>query len=112
MARAREKGEQKSIASERVRLLFAQARDFAAASDLESASRRVRQARDICLRCNVRTPKEYRLCFCRRCLTYFTGATLQCRLNSQHRRVELKCLKCGHVTVQPYVDEKKAGKRG
>jgi ribonuclease P protein subunit RPR2 len=102
MARAKERGEQRDIAFERVQMLFHQADSLACGGDVESASARMRQARSICLKCNVRLPRELKMRFCRRCMTYFTSGTVQCRLDSENRRLALKCLRCGHTAYQPY----------
>ena len=107
MARGREKDEQKEIAAERISILFHQAGSLAS-SDGKGASDRVRRARDISLRLNVRIPKEYKLRYCRKCLTYFTCDKVQCRLNSNEHRMEVKCLSCNHTAYVPYIREKKA----
>jgi RNase P subunit RPR2 len=107
MARARERGEQRDVALERVRILFAQALELARDGDVGSASKRVRAAMNICTRCNVRVPREYKPLFCRKCMTIHTSETMRCRLNPLARRIERRCLTCGRVAVQPYLREKK-----
>jgi ribonuclease P protein subunit RPR2 len=102
MARGREKGEQKEIAAERIGILFSQAEALCRDGDLAAASSRVRQARDISLRCNARIPRELKARFCRRCLTYFSSETMMCRLDPVERRIRMSCLRCGHVAFMPY----------
>jgi RNase P subunit RPR2 len=111
MAYARERLEQRDIATERVLLLFGQAERLAADGDAEGATKRVRQARDISLRCNLRLPKMLKLRFCRRCQTYFTAKTLQCRLDPLERRLKRTCLSCGHSAYQPYSKPEKGPRR-
>ncbi|MFH1054735.1 MAG: ribonuclease P [Candidatus Altiarchaeota archaeon] len=101
MVRGRERDEQRTIALERIRLLFDQAGKLAG-SDVEAATRRVGQAHRIALRCNVRMPRELKLRFCRKCLTYFNSVNCRRRLNSRQHRLELKCLGCGRTAYIPY----------
>ena len=107
MARPRERAVQGGIAQERIGILFKQAAELASAGDFDGASRRVRQARDISLRCNVRIPRGLKLRFCRKCLAYFSSESFRCRLNPKDRRLELRCLRCGHTKYLPYVREKR-----
>jgi len=107
MARPGERDRQREVALERIEVLFGQAGVLAAAGDVGSASDRVRLARDISTRCNVRMPREFKLRFCRSCLAYFTAGDCRRRLNSREHRVEVKCLRCGRTAYLPYVREKK-----
>jgi len=101
MAYQREKREQRDLAIERIRLLFSQAARLAS-SDVDAACRRVKMAWNIATRCNTRIPRDLKLRFCRKCLTYFTTRTCRRRLNPDHKRVELTCLRCGRVKYAPY----------
>jgi RNase P subunit RPR2 len=107
MARAKERGQQRDLAYERVMVLFAQADALASEGDVESASRRVRRAVDISTRCNVRLPPDLKLRFCRGCLTYYTSLTSRRRLDSENRRLRITCLKCGRTKNRPYIKKKK-----
>lgn len=102
MARPRERDEQRALASERIGLLFEEARRCAASSNLEAASLRVRRAVALAKRCNVRLPGSLRSCFCRWCGAYFSSEGVRCRLNPRQRRLERTCLKCGRVRYHPY----------
>ena len=106
MARQKERRLQRDIAVERVGRLMSQAEELSL-KDPEAASERIRLAKAICLRCNVRMRKDLRLRFCPKCLTYRTQDTVRCRLNPRMLRMEHRCLICGHKTNHPYVREKR-----
>lgn len=107
MARGKEKGKQREIALERIRILFRQAKEKAVEGDIDSASRRVRQARNISVRCNVPIPKELKLSFCRKCLTFLTAGNSVRRLNPRIKRIEVKCGGCGNVMRRSYARKKR-----
>ena len=106
MARPREREEQRQIALDRIRILLGQA-ELLAGVDSEAAKRRVKMARSISLRCNVRMPREQKVRFCQSCMAYFTSATLRCRLDPREHRVTMTCLICKHTEYVPYVREKR-----
>ena len=106
MARAKERGQQRDLAFERVVILFAQADALACLGDVDAASRRLKRAVEICTRCNVRLPTELKLRFCRGCLTYYTSGTAKRRLDPKNHRLRITCLRCGKTRNRPYVRKK------
>jgi ribonuclease P protein subunit RPR2 len=104
--------EQKDIAAERVSILFEQAESAAKAKDFEKADAHVRQARDIAMKSNLKMRKEQRRMFCGSCFAYLLpSVSSKVRINSDEKRVEVKCLRCGKAMYYPYVREVKEKRR-
>lgn len=100
--------EHRSIASERVDILFRLADDSALAGNLEVANEYVQQARKIAMKSNLKMPREYKRRFCKYCYRYLLpSVTSQVRINSIEHRVEVKCLACGRTIFYPFMREVK-----
>jgi RNase P subunit RPR2 len=110
MGSRRDRGRGRDIASERIEILMGQAAEAASGGDLETADRRVTQAKAISLRCNARIPREYGTRFCPKCSGYYSSQTLKCRLDPVRHRVRMSCLRCGHAAYRPYAREKRMRK--
>ncbi|MBL7160728.1 MAG: ribonuclease P [Candidatus Aenigmarchaeota archaeon] len=101
---------QKSIARERIEILFSLAgKEFG--KHPERSHRYVGIARSIGKRYNVSFKKEMRLRFCRKCLHYLKpGKNARVRTVARQQAVAVVCLDCGNVTRFPYRREKGAFK--
>ncbi|MDR2855877.1 MAG: ribonuclease P [Methanomicrobiales archaeon] len=100
----KEKSNRRSIALERIEILFAQAARFGAfdggSRDLSHANRCVDLARAIAMKERVRFPSSYRRLFCRNCHCYFIpSVTVQVRVYGGY--VIYRCLACGAVRRYP-----------
>ena len=95
----KEKENRKSIAVERIEILFTQAARFGAgdvkgSQDLYHANRCVELAWAIAMKERVRIPSPFRRFFCRNCHCYFIpSVTMQVRI--QGGFVMYHCLECG-----------------
>lgn len=105
------KPDNKKIALERIRRLFAQAEE-AFREDPEKAHRHVAMARKIALRYNVRLPVELKRRVCKGCGRFLVpGKNARTRLSPRKASVITTCLECGHVSRHPYRKEKRKAKK-
>ena len=101
----KEKGSRKTIAVERIEILFAQAAWFGTQEeekprDLHHANRCIQLARAIAMKERVRIPLPYRRFFCRKCYCYLIpSVTGQVRIHDGY--VHYRCLACGAVRKYP-----------
>ena len=102
MAYAGEKREQQAVALERIRLLFELAGKEALDGETGLAAKHVSLARSIGTRFNVRMPREFKGKYCKGCSSYFTSKNSKTRLNSESKKVEVKCAGCGEVMEFSY----------
>lgn len=96
----------KQIASERISILFAQAREKLK-EEPELAQRYAKLAREIGMHYKVRMPSEYRRMICKNCKEFILPG-VNCRVRTRTRRephVVITCLKCGGQTRIPLKEE-------
>jgi len=96
----------KKIARERIEILFREAEKRAKEGRFELANRYVEIARKISMKYLVRIPKEYRVRYCKKCLSYLLPGK-NCRVRISKHRVIVTCLNCGNVKRYPYIRELK-----
>lgn len=107
MARRRRRGQERSIARERIDILFTEALKAALAGNAARANRYVELARRIGMRYNVRIPQAHRRRFCKVCYAYLLpGRTATVRVGSG--RVVAHCHACGATMRVPHLRETKA----
>lgn len=108
VSRKESREEQKTIAMERIGILFGLSDDFALSGNLEKSDAYVERARKIAMRYNLRIPSGYKRKFCKYCYRYLLpSATSIVRINPREHRVEVKCLGCGRIMYYPFVRELK-----
>jgi len=106
------KKRQVKIAIERIERLFEEAEKAALEGDIEFANEYVINARRISIRHNIPIPRELKRKFCKYCYHYLLpGVTSMVRINSNEKRVEIKCLNCGKRIYYPYIREVKERRR-
>lgn len=94
--RIREKKGQENIALERIGILLRQADEDAKTGNLEQADKLIALARRINTKTKTRIPTELKRKYCKHCYAYLMPSrTSQTRINSEQKRVEVTCLKCG-----------------
>ena len=98
---------QKSIARERIKILFEQA-ETAFNKDPRLSNRYVELARKIAMKCKLRIPTELKRRFCRHCYCYLVPGK-NCRVRTHEGKVVYYCSSCKKYTRFPYVKEKKKG---
>ncbi len=104
----RRKGEEGEVAEERIKILFKLAEESALKNDLEKADDYVKKARKIGMKTRVKVPRELKRKFCKYCYAYLLpGKTSQVRINSQEKKVVVKCKNCGRGMYFPYLREVK-----
>lgn len=82
----------KQIASERIEILFSEAKKVSKSS-LNLANRYVEIARKIAMKAKVKIPLKYKRSFCKHCYSFFIpGKTVRIRIH-KHRTIYY-CLKC------------------
>ncbi len=92
--------EHKKIAMERVERLLGQAEEVFGESPA-LADRYVKLAWGMKTRYNLRLPRQMKLKFCRKCLSFWRpGATS--RVRKSPGRVTITCLKCGRIVRLPH----------
>ena len=101
----KDKGSKKTLAGERIEILFAQASFFRSdcqhkPRDLVHANRCVFLARAIAMKERVRIPVIYRRLFCRTCYCYFIPSVTQ-QVRIVDGCVVHRCLVCGAVRRYP-----------
>ena len=93
---------QQNIAEERIIILFNLARKELDKHP-ERSKRYVQLARKICLRYNVRLPKDMKKIFCKNCNNLLIpGKTEKVRIDSKNKTISRTCLKCNRVYRYPY----------
>ena len=110
--RLRRKKEARSIARERMEILFSLAEKEALAGNADRAKRYVGLFRRIGMRYNVPVPRRYKIATCRNCNSFLiSGKNSRTRLEKHRIRVE--CLECGGVRRFPYgMERQKVERRG
>jgi len=88
MSKARNKSEEKSIALERIKTLFEEAR-----KSEKYADRYVELARKIAMKLKVRIPSELRRRFCRHCNSYLRPGK-NSRIRISRGKIVSYCFKC------------------
>lgn len=77
----------KTIAEERVRILFQQAKE-----NPKMANRYVNLARKIAMKVNLQFPRELKRKFCKHCYNYFVNGNY--RVRTRDKMVVYYCLNC------------------
>ncbi|MFH1591992.1 MAG: ribonuclease P protein component 4 [Candidatus Woesearchaeota archaeon] len=91
---------QKKIASERIEILFKEAKKVSK-QNLQLSNRYITLARKISTKLKVRIPKEYKKLFCKNCYKYFLpGKTLRTR--TKNKKLIYFCYNCKHITRYPF----------
>ncbi len=94
----------KTIALERIKILFDEAEKAAKHGDYKFADRYVDIARRISMKYNVRIPKDLKRKYCKYCYRYLVpGVNCSVRVNSKLKAVEVKCLSCNNTMRYPIV---------
>ena len=99
-----QKDEIKILAYERIERLFGLAEGVFRERP-ELADRYVRAAWKLKTRYNLRLPKNLKLTFCRKCLSFWMPGE-SCRVRVKSGGVIITCLRCGRVKRLPYGAEK------
>jgi len=97
----REKGLERKIAKERIRILF-EMMEKMKNEDYELARRYVELARRIAMKYRLKLPKRYRLLFCKKCLYPYKEGRFRVRVRKS--RVIITCLNCGYerrIPIRP-----------
>ena len=94
----------KNLAYERIERLFELA-EGAFRERPELADRYMRAAWKLKTRYNLRLPKNLKLKFCRKCLSFWRPGE-SCRVRVKSGSVIITCLRCGRVKRLPYGAEK------
>jgi len=103
-------GVREEIALERIERLFDLAGEAADDGDLERAHYFVDLAVKISSRTNTPIPAGLKRKKCSHCNHFLKpGVNCRVRLDSQRKRVDVKCLDCKEYTYYPYVREKNKG---
>ncbi|HDN83642.1 MAG TPA: hypothetical protein ENG50_04690 [Candidatus Altiarchaeales archaeon] len=106
------KEEQRKIAKERIEILMKLAEMECKRGNLEIANDLVKLARRIGMKLNVKIPKEFKRRICRKCYSYlYPGISCRVRINSNEKRVEIKCFNCGYRNYYGYGREIKERRR-
>ncbi len=94
----------KTIALERMQILFDQAeKEFS--QHPERSDRYVKLTRNISTKYNIPLPDYWRGRFCKNCSKFLKpGANLRVRLSGN--TISRKCLECGNLTKVPYTHKK------
>ncbi|MCK4717241.1 MAG: RNAase P [Thermoplasmata archaeon] len=104
--RIRRKKEARSIARERIAILYSLAEEAALQGEETRAKRYISLLRKIGMRYNVSIPKKHKVTTCRRCNAFLiSGKTAKIRLDKKKLIVE--CLGCGYVRRFPYTERTK-----
>jgi len=107
MPQKTDKGDNRKVALERIRRLFAQAEE-AFGKDPERSRRYAGMARKLAMRYNVRLPADLKRKVCKGCGRYLVeGKNCRVRLSPKREAVIITCLVYGHVHRHPYRKEKK-----
>ncbi|HEC77058.1 MAG TPA: ribonuclease P [Thermoplasmatales archaeon] len=94
----------KKIAIQRIHHLFKQAEKRAFENRFELANRYVWLARKIAMRYLVRMPREYKMRYCKHCLSYLLPGK-NCRIRLKKSRIVTTCFNCGKKMRHPYIKE-------
>lgn len=104
--RSKKPGWQKTIARERIAILFAEAAQAFRAHP-GRAHRYAQIARRIAMRYNIRLPKDLKRRLCKKCYAYLVpGANMRVRARPSQQAVIFTCGECGAVSRIPYRKEK------
>jgi len=97
---------QREIASERIKILFEQARKRFK-KDPSLSDRYVSLARKISMKYKVKIPADLKKQFCKHCYKYLVPS-VNCRVRLQKGRIIYYCLNCKKYMRFPYSKKKKA----
>lgn len=104
MAQRRNKKEERKIAAERIERLFESASSVYE-KDPSISSRYVILARKIAMKHRVKMPRQYRLSYCRKCLSFLSpGKNTRIRINNG--KVTVTCMKCGYTRRYPIKEKR------
>lgn len=94
----------KTIAEERIDLLFKYAEEEALKHNFECAKKYIELARKIGMKYKIKLKSEYRILFCQNCNNFLLpGKSSQVRL--KNHKLIIKCLKCNTYKRHPYLRE-------
>ncbi len=100
------KYEQKQIAIKEINNLFEKA---SKSKTQELATIKIKKARKLAMKFNIRLRRELKRKFCKHCYNYFKhGINVRVRLNRKLKTVTYYCLKCKKFTRFPYLKESKS----
>ena len=91
--------EHKTIALERITILFEQARENFKL-DPKLSNRYVKLARKISMKYKVKIPSEFKRQFCKHCYSFFMPS-VTCRIRTKPGKLIYYCLKCKKFTRIP-----------
>jgi len=98
MARRRDKGEEKSIASRRIAILLHQA-ELEASQEPDLADAYAQRVRRLAMKVQIGLPKLAKALICRGC-SGFKGPNVA-RTRIRNGQLVQTCLRCGHIRRQP-----------
>lgn len=99
-----QKKKQKSIAKERIEILFKEA-DNVFKKYPGLANRYVEMARKIAMKTKLKMPKKFKRRYCRNCHSYFKHG-VNCRVRVNNSMVLCYCFNCKKYTRIPFKKEK------
>jgi ribonuclease P protein subunit RPR2 len=102
MKRFRKPIKQQKIASERINILFAEAKKMFG-EDAKLSDRYMQLARKISMKYKVKIPSEFKRQFCKKCGTYLVPGT-NCRVRTREGHLVYNCLKCKNIMRFGYRD--------
>lgn len=103
MARKHQRSERRSIARERIDILFKQA-DIFHADHPDWSDNCIKRARSIATKERMKIPMPHSRRFCRHCLHYLVPGIASVRINRGH--VSVTCDACGYIRRYPVNLEK------
>ncbi|AIF69352.1 ribonuclease P [Palaeococcus pacificus DY20341] len=106
--RKKEQREKKTIARERIEILFTLA-ERVFPYDRGLANRYVEIALAVQQKAKIRMPRKWKRRYCKKCHSFLVpGVNARIRLRQKRMpHVVVKCLECGHIMRYPYLREKK-----
>jgi len=106
--RKKEQREKKTIARERIEILFTLA-ERVFPYDKELANRYVEIALAVQQKAKIRMSQKWKRRYCKKCHSFLVpGVNARVRLRQKRMpHVVVKCLECGHIMRYPYLREKK-----
>jgi len=97
------KGEQKKIALERIKILFKEA-DIIFDENKTLANSYIKKARKLAMRVNLRLPRVLKRKFCKHCYSYFKSGSY--RVRTKNGKVVYYCFACKKYTRIPFIRER------
>ena len=102
-------GSQKTIAKERIKVLFQQAKKIFK-KDKKLANRYVKLARELAMKYKVSIAPELKRKFCKHCYSYLVPS-VNARIRTRAGKVVYYCMECKHYMRFPYIREQKAKRK-